>query len=538
MSASCDFKNQLTGEVCIPSTWKKEVTLTEVGSQTKPLKVREQETQTVTSALQAVDQLDKNEGTEPRKNLRASLQGLQYVYEGALYDPERVATFLEASKDGLLSLLYKNVKSSVFDKYEPNWSKRSTELSAVYTLSSPYAVEADSHALGVSWNANGTMLAVAYGRIDTSGWCYSKGYVGVWNLIRPDMDENAPHYTLELDSYATCVAFHPINPLMLAVGTYGGEVIVYPNVADNLPAEWSTNQSSAAHQEPISSLQWVLNLQEPREAFRYVLCSAGQDSQLAYWTTANKLVSPLALYSVRNKRRLPVGVEAMSYARSGSVKGSSAPSVDAVLLVGLESGDVGRGRTGFAPLDAEGSNEVTAVPLELDWMDGHRGPVHALRTSPFFRHLFITCSSDGSAHLYNDLERAPLLTLQPSAETKHFLYDAQFSPFRPSVLALVSRSSFLHIYDLQNEQAKPLYATEAGVDGAAVVSLAFNEASSDWLATGDVRGCVRVWRLPTDIVQPTEQERAALRATQQSSGKAEHVDTEKNAVRTLLGFTL
>ncbi|EPY27826.1 WD repeat domain 34 [Strigomonas culicis] len=506
--------------------------------QTEPLATAEIETQTAVSSMQAAEQLDKNVSTgDEKKAPKATLEGLQYTYNDVDYDADKLASFLESTKDEMLSILYKATKSNAFDNYTPSWSQNNTELTSVYTLASPHAVETELHALSVSWSANGTMIAVGYGRMDTSGWCYSNGYVGIWNLIKPDLDVNVPHFTLQTDTYVTRVAFHPTNSLQLAVGTYSGEVIVFPNVTDTVPVEYSTNASGEGHQEPITNLVWLANLHTLNESERYVLCAAGQDGLVTHWTLANKLAKPAAVHTVRNKRRLAVGVEAMCYAKaSANLKGSAnISSVDNAILIGLESGDVGRGRTGYLDTEMKTEKAVSAVPLELDWLDGHRGPIQSISASPFFRHLFVTCSSDGSAHLYTDMERSPVAILEPSSETKHFLYDAQFSPFRPCVLALVSRSSFLHLYDLQKSQSKPSYSVEAGVGGASVVSLSFNEASPEYLATGDLRGCVRVFRLPTEVMQATEQERAAIRADQHA---AKEKGTKSTTIRDILGFTL
>lgn len=535
MLAPCDFKNQLTGEVIIKSTWKRKATIKEAVTQTAPLKVAAQASQTAASTMDTVEQLDKAVGTERAGKMAATLNGLHYVYTGVKCDEEALAAFMETAKEEVLSVLYHGARNTAFDNYEPVWSKGTSDLTAAYTLSSPHAVEGELHALDVSWNSTGMMLAVAYGRLDTSGWCYNNGYVCVWNLLRPDVDSNSPHHTIQLDAYVTSVAFHPTSPLTLAIGTYSGEVIVVPNVAADIPQQYSSSQSSLSHREPVSQLQWVQNLMEPRDDYRYILCSASQDGTVAYWTPTNKLARPVEVHRVQNKSHLPVGVEALSYVRSMAEKGLSVPSVDGALLLGLENGDVGRGRTRFMDAEAPKKDDVVA-PLSIDWLDGHRGPVQSLSTSPYFRHLFLTCSSDGSARLYNQMERFPVLSLEPSSETKHFLYDAQFSPFRPSVIALVSRSAFLHIYDLQKTSSKPSYSVEAGVDGAPVVSVSFNDAASDLLATGDTRGCVRVWRLPFELTQSTELERVAIRAAQKD-GK-EGAESAAEATRQLFGFSV
>lgn len=57
--------------------------------------------------------------------------------------------------------------------------------------------------------------------------------VGVWNYMRSDLNPHVPHITIELDSFATTVAFHPTNSQTLAIGTYSGEVVVYENVNES-----------------------------------------------------------------------------------------------------------------------------------------------------------------------------------------------------------------------------------------------------------------------------------------------------------------
>lgn len=536
MLAPCDFKGQVTGEASIPSQWKRETTREDADTQTSKLKVKSREVQTDVSCFQASDQLDKAVGTE-RRAYQASLEGLQYVYGDVPHDEARLAAFLERTKDELITILHRNAKSSIFDRYAPNWSRKNTDLSVLYTLTSPEVKEGTLQALEVAWNTHGTIVAVAYGRMDTSGWCYNKGYVCVWNLARPDLVESSPHYTVETETYATCVAFHPTDPCMLAVGTYSGEVVVFPNVTESVPRQYSSADSDVAHTEPVTVLQWVRNPQELRREHRHVLCSAGQSGLVIHWSPANKLARPVAAYSVRSRRHLAVGITALTYGGAQTERGTSEPTLDGVLLVGLENGEIGRGRTGLLPVDTGAQGPCPVVPVELDWLESHRGPLQSLCASPFFRHLFLTTSSDGSARLYTDLERAPLLTLEPSAETKSYLYDGRFSPFRPAVMAAVSRSSYLHVYDLQKDQSRPAYSTEASADGAAVLTVAFNSTAADWLATGDARGTVRVWRLPTELSQATELERAALRASQPArDAKKEATDTA--AISELFGFVV
>lgn len=530
----CDFKDQLVGEVIIPSSWHKEITSTDATTQTSQLKTVETETQTATSAVSVSEKLEKCEGHDRAMLAQSSLQGgLQYVYTNTPpYDEEKLTKFLEEAEPTLLSILHKNTRTNFFDHYEPNWSRKSTELALVHTLSSPVAIEHDLHALDIAWNCTGTIIAVAYGRLDVSGWCNASGFVCLWNITREEVDPHAPNITLEIDTYVTRIAFHPTESLQLAVGTYGGDVLVYPSVQENVSL--STSQGCFTHKDPVSSVQWVQNLQELREPYRYTLCVASQDGMISIWSLASKLKTPLAIFGVSNRRHCNAGISSITYARSSvDAKGVTAAAIDSTIMVGLESGEVGRGRTPVI-MNADNEEVKTVSLLALDWLENHCGPVQAVESSPFFRQLFLSCSSDGTARLYNVMESRSQLTLEPSADTRHFLYDAQFSPFRPAVVAVVSRSSHLHLYDLQKSTAKPMFSSEAGVDGAAVVCVKFCESSAEWIATADTRGNARVWKVPTNMTQQTEVERSVLRSLHENKkGEA----PQPNLLRDLFGFS-
>lgn len=538
--SGCTFVSEFTGEVYIPSTWRRVTTTRAVETQTEILKTDENSTQTNISAIQPSEKLEKGEGHERLKLTKASLQGgWHYIYTNTEYDEEKLADFLENSEAKIHAILQKNARTNLYDNYVPNWSKRSTELSLVYTFSSPIAMENDLHALDTTWNASGAMLAVAYGRLDVSGWCNSSGCACVWNISRSDLDTHAPHFTLETDTYVTKAQFHPTQALCLALGTYSGDVILYPNITES--QFFSTaGQGMSYHRDPISSLEWVQNLQETREAYRYILCVGSQDCKISLWSAPNDKFYPLCVYRIHNRRHITTGVSSVTFARPPT-QGQmvNIPSINNAIIVGLESGDIGRGRISLiSGLDKAKNNEkIVPTTLALDWMESHYGPIQAVQSSPFFRNLFMSCSSDGTARLYHLIDsNAPQLTLEPSADTKHFLYSAQFSPYRPGIIALVSRSSYLHIYDLQKSKAQPLYSMEAGVEGAPVTCVQFCHAAADLLATGDTRGNTRIWKLPTEVTQQTEVERTAIRNAQR--GPQQDASEENTAFREIFGFFL
>lgn len=50
---------------------------------------------------------------------------------------------------------------------------------------------------GVSWNATGAVVAVAYGRFDHSGWCNYRSAFCLWRVFQADFSPSRPHLVLE-----------------------------------------------------------------------------------------------------------------------------------------------------------------------------------------------------------------------------------------------------------------------------------------------------------------------------------------------------
>ena len=152
------------------------------------------------------------------------------------------------------------------------------------------------------------------------------------------------------------------------------------------------------------------------------------------------------------------------------------------------------------------------------------GSVTAVDCAPFARNLLAAAGSDGSLRLYNAATQRMLLRLEPSAKALHC---CQWSPVRPLVLAAGTADGQLVLYDLARGALQPLcsavaaapameppegdraapaaagtaaaaaLAVTAGVvaaQRAPLYTLAFNEASPEYLATGCGR-TVQVWEL-------------------------------------------
>lgn len=452
------------------------------------------------------------------------------------------------------------------------------------------------HVTALGWNATGSSVAVGYGRTDCVGWSKKKGFVSVWNVGTKASSATSTaisgegvggaYYNadvvLETDAFVTAVSYHPLVPSVLAIGTYNGEVLLcnlaggegeggVPEVTVLVTADGPSAAQHATVKEPITHLQWLTNTVSagnPKAASAFVLCSSSQDGKVLFWNpSVGRRIRKLggdrsgeesccaAAYEVHNKKRALVGVQSLSFVKSAGV----VPSVDNVMVLGVETGEILRTKPGVTsglPVNDNGCR-----PLDVDPYESHTGPVHAVDCSPFFRNVFLSCSSDGSVRLYSVLERHALRSLEPptsgdvafgTATKSNFLYDAQFSPFRPGVIACVSRNSSLHLYDLEKDGSKPVItldasSSQATVDGGSssgipVLRVAFNPANPRLLATGDIRGVVRIWSLSAELYQPTDLERAAVRRSEGGATKKDEpldvADAEHNPMRQLLGFAV
>ena len=160
---------------------------------------------------------------------------------------------------------------------------------------------------GLSWNRSGYSIAVSYGRFDVTGWCDSPGALCVWNLRREDVDPRKPDQTFETDSCLQCVAWHPVDPAVVAAGSFDGEVHVWDVRGDadgdgdgdgkeNVLGKRSNDGfvarsavSDASHREPVVSVAWLRSARAAgtragRGATRtHDVCSFGSDGRVLVW---------------------------------------------------------------------------------------------------------------------------------------------------------------------------------------------------------------------------------------------------------------
>merc|ERR1712232_203621 len=127
------------------------------------------------------------------------------------------------------------------------------------------------------------------------------------------------------------------------------------------------------------------------------------------------------------------------------------------------------------------------------------------------RNLFLTCSTDGSIRVYSMLEVKPLMVLEPGAG---YLFDVQWSSKqgRPMVFSVATSDGRVLVYDLNENQHRPVEELEVNSKGFPVYCLANTDARPRYLASGDGTGTVKVWNLSNGLIKSSTSEEAYLNA--------------------------
>lgn len=111
----------------------------------------------------------------------------------------------------------------------------------------------------ITWNMNGSTLAVSLGRFDVPGWCSSPGELIVWSLSR---NNTYPMARCSADSCVQTACFHPDSPALVAAGTINGDVLLFDlRYEDEDPLIARSRLSDASHREPVTEVRPYVHCQ-------------------------------------------------------------------------------------------------------------------------------------------------------------------------------------------------------------------------------------------------------------------------------------
>uniref|UniRef100_UPI00398F47AE cytoplasmic dynein 2 intermediate chain 2 n=1 Tax=Pristiophorus japonicus TaxID=55135 RepID=UPI00398F47AE len=422
-------------------------------------------------------------------------------------DCPRLARFLRQVEPLVTKELSQNVKSHAFDWFEVNWIDQPQTVSCLHTLHYPEAQERQLHVTGVSWNATGSVIGCAYGRLEDGDWNTEKSFVCTWNLDRRGLNPKRPDTVIDVASAVMCLAFHPVEPSLIAGGLYNGEVLVWNSSKMDDPLIARSGMSEDTHREPVYQVQWMQSLGHIN---RIHVLSASTDGKILIWQMDGRgrlvLQDGFALIVQQMPRNVrlskargdtPFGVTALSFSHLDKT----------VFIAGVEGGYVLKCSTEDATHATLGSGSVPLRAPAQFTFSPHCGPVYAVDCSPFHRNLFLTAGTDGHVHLYSMLQAEPILSLQLS---QTYLFSISWSSVRPLVFAAATGEGTVLIFDLGQSSLCPAVSIEQNAEHKPVYCLAFNPKQPQLLAAGNAEGSVKIWQLSAELTKRGPREMTLL----------------------------
>lgn len=478
------FQDEQLDPISLPSTWKKERSVKEGGTQTKELPTED-------VACQSVKRKSKESQTE---GAEAMVQEIEQDESPALL------AWLQKIEPLVHKHLSQGSRSHAFDDYEVTWEEQTDAISNSHTLSHAVLAE-ELQVTGLSWSCTGSVIAASFGRFDHEDWCTHKSNLCTWNLDRRQLEATKPDTVIDLPSCLMCIQCHPKKPSIVAGGTFNGEIMVYDLSKEEESLVATSGIGNDSHREPVSKVHWIPDTSS-KSGGKFNILSVSSDGKILMWRMSShkntlKLVDGFVLLT----DNLPRSMRARRGDQEMGVTCISLSKEDATtFLIGSESGGIFKCST-QATATATSGNDISSMPLKSPvtfTFTPHHGPVYSVDCSPFHRNMFLSCGTDTSARLYTMLEAEPLITLEPG---HGYLYGARWSPARPLVFALASEEGSVLVYDLKHNKAAPKYKLETAdaKKKHPLYSIQFNPYRPDLLATGDGAGYIRVWKLNDEL---------------------------------------
>ncbi|XP_047119540.1 cytoplasmic dynein 2 intermediate chain 2-like [Schistocerca piceifrons] len=463
------FSEHSSESVGFSSAWKSERAVCDGETQTNDCHSVDKEAQAVTSRHAEIQ-------TEEKEQTSCAPQ----------VDYSRLASFLNRVCPAVVTELEKNNRSRAFDdlRYANNYEDDITQAQKLYTVQpSSAACDVEVKVTGVSWNCNGSILAVASSAVKHEAWCDHRGSVSLYSVSRKNFDATAaPQKTLETTSCTTALAYHPYVPSVLAAGTFSGHVIVWKEGGE-------IEMSSCLHKDMVSQVLWLSEHMKSQP----LLISSGRDGRLLSWhvsTTGSNLQlavgfmitmdhgiqrihSPLGSHGVGKE----LGIMCFSFFKQDSSS----------FVVGVEGGGVLRCSTLTSKPSTVSDPDIPLTDPVLSSFQHHIGAVTCVMCSPHDRDLFVSCGTDETLHIYSYLQNAPMQCVH----TRGIGVSLTWWPTEDNLIAVWGTSlEIINVLNCDKIAAPKL-------NGLYPISCVSSHPQSTYMvAIGNVRGSAAVWRVP------------------------------------------
>lgn len=322
------------------------------------------------------------------------------------------------------------------------------------------------------------------------------GLVQVWNIHMQDR----PEYVFTAQSDILTAKFSPYHNNLIIGGSYSGQVLLWDTRAKAAPVQ-KTPLTGYGHAHPIYSVDIV----GTQNANNIISCST--DGVVCGWSM-DVFAQPQELLELKNPSQAKVAVEDVSPTCLAF------PDADPTFfLVGSEEGTI------FPCHRYDRAGAKAGVDKKISYK-GHTAPVMSVDFHPAkgpvdLGDLVISSSLDWSVKLWK--VRAPAATsttgtgdgsIAPLIDfvREDVVYDAKWSPTKPSVFALVDGAGFLELWDIAVETEEPVsrLTPSRRKGGRTQLSKSLNKVA--WepnegkrLATGGIDGSLTVFEVASGL---------------------------------------
>lgn len=321
------------------------------------------------------------------------------------------------------------------------------------------------------------------------------GLVQVWNT---HMHER-PEYVFTAQSDVLTAKFSPYHPNLIVGGSYSGQVLLWDTRAKAAPVR-KTPLTGYGHAHPIYSVDIV----GTQNANNIISCST--DGVVCGWSM-DVFAQPQELLELKNPTQAKVAVEDVSPTCLAFPQ-----SDPTFFLVGSEEGTI------FPCHRYDRAGAKAGVDKKISYK-GHTAPVMSVDFHPAkgpvdLGDLVISSSLDWSVKLWK--VRPPAATSTTGSDgnisplidfvREDVVYDARWSPIKPSVFALVDGAGWLELWDIAAETEEPVSRITPSTrqDGRVMLSKSLNKVA--WepndgkrIATGGIDGCLTVFEVASGL---------------------------------------
>ena len=494
---------------------------------------------TSTCETQTDEQERQNQRTQQPKRNEVEVQtedvaemGATPMLRSGFAKLRELDAFLEECVPLLEEQLHRNLTTRAFDTHDVAWEEQHDQVSCLHSLKHEGALASLSPdaCTAVAWNAPGTVVAAAYGKLDRNDWQRCPSMLCTWSLFRRNLDPKKADVAIELPDCLTCLAFHPEDPSLLAGGSFNGDVLLWRIGEKGDPLLGKSVLTNYTHHEPVQHLQWT---RDPRQSAGakasgvgggYVLASVSADGKMLLWSASNQLKTPTggflissALFAATDrdgdgKITQEEVMAAQHAAQTADLEGGATLSFNSEdptsFVIGLEAGQLYKGSLL--------ANELRSAPAilrehaELPWSMAAaalltrvpQASYHRLKSKIEKDAMLARAREVGVAHVFDaappprELYASPLtFSYHPHAGP---VYAARFSPFHRNVFLSASTDGSLRLYN--QLQPNAFHVTEPSA--APLLSAAWSPARPLVFAAAASNGDLYIYDLKRSKGKP------------------------------------